>query len=94
MHDCLTMGYVEYLLYFRNDGDYLVSVKFTGKNGGKIAAIKTTPSEVSALIEFLSEQPSAKMLFDERCGMVKEVRIDPNTKKVTMTVNLDLIPNA
>ena len=94
MHDCLTMGFVEYHLYFRNDGDYLVNVKFSGKGGWKIPMQKAALSEVAALIDFLTEQPSALMLFDEHPGLVKEVRIDPSTRKITMTVDLVLNPDA
>ena len=88
MNDCLTRGFVEYLLYFKNDGDYLVDVKFSGKNGWRIATQKTTLSEVTALIEFLSEQSSATMLFDDCFGLLKEVRIDPKTRKVAIIVDL------
>jgi hypothetical protein len=53
MHEYLTRGFVEYLLYFRDDGDYLVSVKFSGKCAGKIATRKAALSEVAALTLFV-----------------------------------------
>lgn len=93
MREYLTRGFAEYLLYFRNDGDYLVSVKFSGKFTGKIATQKGALSEVSALIDFLGNEPSAVMLFDEHFGLVKEVRISLKTKQVTMIVELDLEPD-
>ena len=93
MHEYLTRGFVEYLLYFRNDGDYLVSVKFSGKCAGKIATRKATLSEVAVLIDFLGKEASAVMLFDEYFGLVKEVRIAPKTKQVTMLVELVLEPD-
>lgn len=93
MHDYSTMGFVEYLLYFRNDGDYLVSVKFSGRHAWKIATQKASLSEVAALIDILGKEPSAMMLFDEYRGLVKEVRIAPKTKQVTMIVDLTLDPD-
>ncbi len=93
MREYLTRGFVEYLLYFRNDGDYLVSVKFSGEFTGKIATRKAALSEVSALIDFLGNEPSAVMLFDEHFGLVKEVHIALKTKQVTMIVELTSNPD-
>ena len=88
MSDYRTNGLIEYLLFFGNEGDFMVQVKFIGEIGSRIAMRNASLTEVTTLLDFLAKQSSPTMLFDDRIGLVRKISVDLSAKLVMLDVGL------
>ena len=75
----------EYLIFFPDEGDFEVSVRFK-KSGARISNRRASADDVAKLLDMLTRSPKPAMYFDEHYGVVDAVRVNPGKRAVRLEV--------
>ena len=87
MNDSKRAELIEYLDYFSEPGEFLVTVSFDQKSA-KISNLSASQTAFENLKKILAAQKSPIMAFDEHLGEVKKILLDPVKKTIHINVGL------
>lgn len=92
MNGSKTAGFIEYLDYFSESGEFTVTVSFENSSA-KIATLSTSQKSIEDLKMILAAQETPTMSFDEYHGSVRKILLDPIRKTIHMNVQLLQVKN-
>jgi hypothetical protein len=77
----------EYLLFFQDQGRFIVEVKFA-KSNASISERHASPEDIARLLSMLDNPEALIMTFDEHPGEITKLMIDPIHRKIRLFVRL------